>query len=63
MSCKYFSMKDSTMGICRVASRESGDKDSPRPQVQVTGSCEKWQDCGQQYYVRKGWVKAQEKQV
>jgi hypothetical protein len=63
MSCKFFSMKNSTVGTCRVLRRESGNKNAPRPEVQITQTCEKWQDCGQQYYVRKGWLKAQEKRV
>jgi hypothetical protein len=63
MSCKFFSMKNSTVGICRVLSRESGDKNAPKPEVQVTQTCEKWQDCGQQYYIRLGWIKSQNREA
>jgi len=22
--------------------------------------CDRWKDCGQQYYIRKGWIKGRE---
>lgn len=54
--CKFFRMKSSTKGICRVESK----KENPdQPSVNTTFSCEQWQDCGQQYFIRLGWIKGQ----
>ena len=61
MSCKFFKIEDTHSGYCRVQVRESGNKEAPRPMVKKDDSCEKWQDCGQQYYIRLGWVRSQEK--
>ena len=60
MSCKYFKIEDTMSGYCRVQVKETGDKTSPVPMVKQDESCNKWADCGQQYYIRLGWVKSQE---
>jgi hypothetical protein len=52
-------MKSSTEGICRVLPQNNSESPVARPSVKTTHSCKKWQDCGQQYYVRLGWIKGQ----
>ena len=56
LKCHYYKIIDLTTGLCR-ANREDN---SVRPSVQAEMSCEKWRDCGQQYHIRLGWLKAQE---
>lgn len=55
LSCKYFRLETVDAGICRVMK----DSDKNYPVKQQTDDCVKWLDCGQQYYIRLGWVKAQ----
>jgi len=62
MNCKFYKIEDTMSGYCRVKVRETGDKDSPRPMVRQDDFCSKWVDCGQQYYIRLGWVRSQDKQ-
>ena len=61
MNCKFFKIEDSISGYCKVQIRETGDKNANKPMVQQGDSCDKWTDCGQQYYIRLGWVKSQDK--
>ncbi len=61
MSCKFFKIEDTMSGYCRVEVREAGDQKAPRPMVKLGDICEKWADCGQQYYIRLGWIRSQEK--
>ena len=58
--CKFFRMKNSSKGTCRLLSRRTEPKLNDREQqVKTDFSCEQWQDCGQQYYIRLGWIKGQ----
>ena len=57
LKCRWFKMEDIHSGICR---RIKG-KDAPRPAVQATDTCDHWQDAGQQYHIRMGWIKGQKK--
>ena len=54
LSCKYFRLERVDRGLCRV------DKDSDKnyPLKQKNDDCVRWQDCGQQYFIRLGWIKA-----
>lgn len=58
MRCKYFKIEDPVSGLCRVPEREPGSSSAARRIVRGDDSCEKWVDCGQQYYIRLGWIKA-----
>ena len=61
--CKFFRMQNSTEGTCRKLSQQTVSKSDERKQrVKIDYSCEQWQDCGQQYYIRLGWIKGQAKQ-
>jgi len=55
LSCKHYRLKDEMSGICRV---EKSDK-SNYPMKLNEDICDKWKDCGQQYYIRTGWIKGQ----
>ena len=51
-------MKDAEGGVCR-AKKNLLQPDGKKPAVQIGFTCEEWQDCGQQYYIRLGWIKGQ----
>ena len=61
MSCKFFKIEDPHSGFCRVLTKGSGAKQAARPMVKQDDSCKNWEDCGQQYFIRLGWVKSQKK--
>ena len=54
LSCKYFRLENVDRGICRVD--KASDKNYPVKQKNE--DCGRWQDCGQQYFIRLGWIKA-----
>lgn len=58
MSCKYFRIEDALSGYCRARTKESGKNTDAKPMVSHDDNCTEWADCGQQYYIRLGWVKA-----
>ena len=58
ISCKFFRMKDAEGGVCR-SEKNRTQPDGKKPAVEIGSSCEHWQDCGQQYYIRLGWIKGQ----
>lgn len=52
LSCRKFRLDDPQSGVCRV------DKSIVNyPTKRTDESCECWQDAGQQYYIRTGWIK------
>lgn len=52
LSCRKFRLDDPQSGICRV------DKSVEHyPMKRKDETCELWQDAGQQYYIRTGWIK------
>jgi len=59
LSCRNFSLQETSSGLCKVV------KGLATYPVKATGdSCDQWRDCGQQYFIRTGWIKgrlAQEK--
>lgn len=61
MSCKFFKIEDTMSGYCRIKVRETGGENNPQPMVGKGDTCASWADCGQQYYIRIGWVKSQQK--
>jgi hypothetical protein len=54
LSCKYFRLESVGNGICRV----DKDRDKNYPVTGKDDNCAKWQDCGQQYFIRLGWLKS-----
>jgi len=55
LNCKYFRLESIEDGICRVHK----NSDKKYPIKQKYDHCVKWRDCGQQYYIRLGWLKGQ----
>lgn len=62
LRCKFFKIEDRVSGYCKVQIRETGVDNASRPLVMHDHSCDRWTDCGQQYYIRLGWLRSQEKQ-
>lgn len=58
MSCKYFRIEDALRGYCREKKSQNAAESDSRPMVRHDDSCKKWEDCGQQYYIRLGWLRA-----
>lgn len=59
MTCKYYKIEDALSGYCRFTSpKEAGKSRKDRPMVRQDHSCQEWRDCGQQYYIRLGWLKS-----
>jgi len=61
MSCKFYKIDDELSGYCRVEKNKDKNDTVQREMVRQDHSCRKWIDCGQQYYIRLGWIKAQVK--
>lgn len=55
LKCRWLKLEDVSSGICRKAK----GKDAPRPRVKITDACDDWQNAGQQYHIRMGWLKNQ----
>ncbi|MGB3224734.1 MAG: hypothetical protein WBB23_18165 [Desulforhopalus sp.] len=54
LSCKYFRLESVDNGICRV----DKEIDKNYPTKGKDDNCVNWKDCGQQYFIRLGWLKA-----
>ncbi|MHB8811173.1 MAG: hypothetical protein ACYC9M_14350 [Desulfobulbaceae bacterium] len=61
MNCKFYKVEDALSGYCRAETKKTSGKDGQQPMVRHDHVCAMWVDCGQNYYIRLGWVKAQEK--
>ncbi|BCO08827.1 hypothetical protein [Desulfolithobacter dissulfuricans] len=62
LSCKFYKVKDTTSGFCLVTVKKTGNREAERPAVEAQTSCDQWEDAGQQYYIRLGWIKSQTNQ-
>lgn len=52
LNCRKFRLEDTQSGVCRL------DKTVEHyPMKSIEDSCEKWEDAGQQYHIRLGWIK------
>jgi len=56
LSCRYFRPVDAIRGKCRVD--RSSIEASAYPLMKHRDCCISWEDAGQQYYIRVGWVKS-----
>jgi hypothetical protein len=54
LSCKDYRPLGQRSGCCRVDRKTLSAEHYPV--MQHGGSCERWQDAGQQYYIRIGWL-------
>ncbi|MBU0681847.1 MAG: hypothetical protein KKD73_10545 [Proteobacteria bacterium] len=57
LNCKFFKVDDLQAGVCRKVKGEG----APRPLKRHGDTCDGWQDAGQQYSIRMGWIMAQQK--
>lgn len=55
LRCKHFRLVDTSHGKCRIDRVTLAEL----PTRGLEESCERWQDSGQQYFVRRGWLKGQ----
>ena len=55
LTCKHFRLESVEAGLCRV----NKGQDKNYPTKQKNDDCVRWHDCGQQYFIRLGWIKAQ----
>lgn len=54
LNCRFFRPVDDKNGLCRV---DKGTIDqSSYPSKAHEDSCQRWDDCGQQYHIRIGWL-------
>ncbi len=60
LRCKKYRMLDGEKGLCRLKKVEHPDL---YPQKKHDDSCENWVNCGQQYYIRTGWLKKNKETV
>ncbi len=58
LNCSFYKLEDIYSGLCRV----DKEKKPAYPMKLHKDVCDKWVDAGQQYYIRKGWVKNKEKE-
>ena len=54
LSCKFFRLDTPESGVCRVVK----DVAPNYPSKGINDACQQWQDSGQQYFIRIGWIKA-----
>lgn len=55
LSCRHYRPTDEARGKCRL---EKGNVDpSAYPVMNHEQSCESWQDVGQKYHIRVGWIR------
>jgi len=55
LSCRHFRLEQRERGLCRVEKNPARKYPNKRPD----DDCGRWQNCGQQYFIRLGWLKAQ----
>ncbi|TKB09331.1 hypothetical protein [Desulforhopalus sp. IMCC35007] len=58
LRCKFFRLKSVDGGVCRNEKDSSGNY----PPKVNTDQCSFWEDCGQNYFIRQGWIKSQAKE-
>ena len=52
LSCRHFSLQEPHGGVCKVVKGLAS-----YPVKATEESCDRWLDCGQQYFIRTGWIK------
>jgi|JFJP01.1.fsa_nt_gi hypothetical protein len=52
LSCRNFSLQEIDSGSCKVVKGLAS-----YPVKSVDDTCAQWLDCGQQYFIRTGWIK------
>ena len=57
LSCRYYRLSDIMSGVCRVDKK----KKDAYPVKLNEDVCPLWSDCGQQYFIRRGWIKGRKR--
>jgi hypothetical protein len=60
MNCKHYKVEDALSGYCRAEKVQGSDNTGQKAMVRHDHNCPQWADCGQHYYIRLGWLKAQQ---
>ncbi|RJX20509.1 MAG: hypothetical protein C4563_06150 [Desulfobulbus sp.] len=60
MRCKHYKVEDAASGYCRAESALNADVNAKKVMVHHDHACQQWIDCGQNYYIRLGWLKARQ---
>lgn len=55
LRCNYFRLNSISSGLCKKEKNESGNY----AEKSIEDQCVSWIDCGQNYFIRKGWIKSQ----
>lgn len=58
LNCQFYKVEDALSGYCRAETGKTPEK--AQRMVRHDSICPAWVDCGQNYYIRLGWIKAQE---
>ena len=58
MNCKFYKVEDAQGGYCRAGAGNAPGKEARNTMVLHDHVCAQWDDCGQNYYIRLGWLKA-----
>lgn len=56
LSCKYYRLMSEVEGLCKVDRKNSQKKEYPKRDNHEI--CDKWTSCGQNFYIRMGWIKS-----
>jgi hypothetical protein len=57
--CTFFRLDDEHGGVCR----RDKSKNPDYPHMKADDRCESWRDCGQQYFIRLGWLKRRQAEL
>lgn len=60
MNCRHYKIVDALSGYCRAKTGQGPAKNELKEMVRHDHTCPQWDDCGQHYYIRLGWLKAQQ---
>ena len=63
INCQFYKVEDALSGYCRATAQKNPDEEGQQRMVSHDYACSAWVDCGQNYYIRLGWIKAQEKKT
>ncbi|MFT5698225.1 MAG: hypothetical protein ACI8ZB_001079 [Desulforhopalus sp.] len=58
LRCDHFRLKSQSQGLCRKEKKATGGYF----EKSITDQCKLWKDCGQNYFIRKGWIKARQQE-
>lgn len=62
LNCKYYRIEDQFSGYCRSAVPGKSVPRAERRMVRQDHACDEWKDCGQNYYIRLGWLKSRQQE-